>query len=258
MELNAILAISFRDLTKLLRDRTRIITSLLFPILFIGVFGGAGQAMQGSEGSFNYLTFTFVGVFAYTLFASATSGIISLVEDRQNDFTQVLFVSPISRYTIIFGKIMGESLVALPQGLAIVIFALIIGVSLSGEQLFKLVPVAVSASFLGAAFGLVVLSGLNSQRSANQIIPFIIFPQIILAGAFMPLSVLPSYLDVLSRIMPMRYMVDLARGVFYAGHPAYALVVADAPLFNIVISALLFALFLFLGTWFFVRNEKNR
>ena len=37
---------------------------------------------------------------------------MSLIEDRENDFTQELFIAPISRYAIVFGKILGEALVA--------------------------------------------------------------------------------------------------------------------------------------------------
>src|SRR5690242_10431880 len=108
--LNAILTIAYRDVIKLLRDRTRLIAGLVFPVIFIGALGGSLQANLGARAGFNFLAFVFTGVLGQTLFQSTASGIISLIEDRENDFSQEIFVSPVSRYTIILGKIVGESL----------------------------------------------------------------------------------------------------------------------------------------------------
>src|SRR3990167_8342716 len=102
-ELEAIVAIAYRDVLKLLRDRPRIIASLIFPIVFIGALGGSLQSNWGSQTGYNLLVFVFTGVFGQTLFQSTASGIISLVEDRANDFSQEMFVAPVSRYSIIFG-----------------------------------------------------------------------------------------------------------------------------------------------------------
>src|SRR3989338_3071756 len=107
--INAILTIAYRDITKLLRDRSRILASFIFPIIFIGVLGTSLQQNIGGGLGYNFLVFVFIGVLGQTLFQSTASGIISLVEDRQNDFSQEMFVSPISRYSIIIGKILAES-----------------------------------------------------------------------------------------------------------------------------------------------------
>jgi lipopolysaccharide export LptBFGC system permease protein LptF len=56
----------------------------------------------------------------------------------------------------------------------------------------------------------------------------------------------------------MRYPVDLTRGVFYAGQPAYNTVVVVDPIVNILVMTGLFFVFLAVGTWLFVRNERNR
>lgn len=51
-ELHAILAIAQRDLMKLLRDRPRLVTTLIFPLLFIGILGGSLQANLGRSVGF--------------------------------------------------------------------------------------------------------------------------------------------------------------------------------------------------------------
>lgn len=258
MTLNAILAISYRDLMKFLRDPARLVSTFIFPLLFIGIFGATMQANLGADAGYNFLAFVLTGVLAQTLFMSSAQGVISLLEDRENDFSQEIFVSPISRYAIVFGKIAGEALVALPQGIAIVIFGLVVGVPIAMPQVAGLAVVAILVCLFGGAFGVMLLSNFGSQRAANQVVPFIMIPQFFLAGVFAPIRVLPWYLDILSRISPMRYAVDLARGVFYLGRPEFAKVALQAPLANVVIMGVMFGAFLVVGTYLFVRGERNR
>jgi ABC-2 type transport system permease protein len=257
-EANAIAAIAYRDLLKFLRDRTRMVSTFIFPLVFIGALGGGLQASFGLGAGFNLLAFTFSGVLAQTLFQTTAFGLISLIEDRDNDFTQEVFVSPISRYSIVVGKIIGETLVALPQALVILVFGAIMGIPFGWSELAAFLPAGILACLLGGAFGLVVLANLNSQRAANQVFPFIILPQYFLAGVFNPIANLPPFLDVLSRISPLRYPVDLVRGVLYQGNPDYAYVVLAPPAVNAVICAAMFVVFVVIGTASFVRRERNR
>jgi ABC-2 type transport system permease protein len=256
--MNAMLTIAYRDVLKFVRDRSRIAGAFLFPALFIGVLGGSFQANLGKNAGFNFLTFVFTGVLLQTMFQSTALGIISLLEDRETDFSQEIFISPVSRYTIILGKIVGESVVSLLQGIAVIGLGLVVGVRMTPVMLLGLVPVLLSACLLGGAFGVLMLSLFSSQRAANQLFPLIFFPQFFLAGVFSPIRQLPLPLDILSHLSPMRYAVDLGRGVFYATQPDYRLVVIDAPLFNLTVSAALFVVFLLAGTVLFVRAERNK
>jgi ABC-2 type transport system permease protein len=256
--LNAISALAYRDLMKFLRDRPRLISTFIFPVIFIITLGGSLQANLGQSSGYNFLTFIFTGVFAQTMFQSATMGIISILDDRENDFSQEIFVSPVSRYSIVFGKILGESLVALAQGIGIVALGLLIGVPLAVPQLIMLGVVAILLCLFGGSFGLIVISNFQTRRTADMMFNFVMLPQFFLAGVFAPIKVLPIYLDVLSRLSPMRYAVDLARGTYYLGQAEYADVVLAAPLFNLLIMGALFIVFIVAGTILFVRNERNR
>ncbi|HEX2970875.1 MAG TPA: ABC transporter permease [Tepidisphaeraceae bacterium] len=257
-EINAIFAISYRDLLKLLRDPVRMASTFVFPLIFIAILGGSLQANFGSSAGYNMLTFVFTGVLAQTLFQSTAQGVISLLEDRENDFSQEIFVSPISRYSIVFGKVLGEALVAIPQGAAILFFGLVLGVTFSLSQLLGLLIVGLAICLLGGSFGMLMLSLFNTRRAANEIFPFLLFPQFFTAGVFTPVKVLPPYLEVLSRISPMRYGVDLLRNTFYIGLPDAGKVVLDPLVLNLGVGSGLFLLFMAVGTALFVRNERNR
>jgi ABC-2 type transport system permease protein len=257
-ELSAILAIAHRDFVKLIRDRPRIISDLAFPLIFIGILGTSLQAGFGSGGSFNLLTFVFTGVLAQTIWQSSALGVISLIADREQDYSQEMFVSPVSRYSIIAGKILGESLVALPQAGAILVFGFILGVPLSVPVLLAMLPVALLIAIFGGAFGILVLSNLRSQQAANQIFPFVMLPQFFLAGVFNPIGNLPWYLDVISHLSPMRYAIDLLRDVYYGGLPEAVPVALYGASLNLAIIGAMFVGFLVVGTTLFVRSERNR
>ena len=254
-EASAIFALAHRDFIKLLRDRARIVADFSFPLIFIGILGTTLQAGFGDRSSINLLDYVFTGVLAQTVWQSSALGLISLLADREQDFSQEIFVSPISRYSIILGKILGESLVALPQALGIIAFGFILQIHMSPEQLVRMALAIGVIALFGGAFGVIVLANLSSQRAANQIFPFVLLPQFFLAGIFNPIQNLPLPLDILSKIAPMRYAVDLLRDAYYGSSSGIALFSAAT---NLVIIVALFVVFMVIGTFLFVRAERNR
>lgn len=257
-ELNAIITIAGRDITKLFRDRTRIVASLIFPIIFIGVLGTSLEANIGTALGYNFLTFVFIGVLAQNLFQSTAAGIISLVEDRQTDFAQEMFIAPISRYSILLGKIFGETLVSLVQVIGVFVFAIIIKIPIDYLAIVRILPFIFVTSMFGGAFGVLVMSFLRDQRAANQIFPFVLFPQFFLAGVFNPIKVLPLPILIASRISPMTYAVDLIRSIYYLGKPEYSLTVLFNPVLDLGVCLVAGLIFLIFGTYSFVKNERDR
>jgi len=254
-ELSGVLTLAHRDFIKLLRDRTRIIADFSFPLIFIGILGTTLQAGFGATSGIDLMQYVFTGVLAQTIWQSGALGVISLIADREQDFSQEIFVSPISRYSIIFGKILGESLVAMPQGVAIIAFGMILGVPFTLEKLVAVIPVLLLIAIYGGAFGVLVLSRLDSQRQANQIFPFVMLPQFFLAGVFNPVMNLPLPLEILSKLSPMRYAVDVMRNIFYPSGSGIALTDLST---NLAVIGVEFVLFMLVGTAGFVRAERNR
>ncbi len=257
-ELSAIAVIAHRDFVKLLRDRLRLFSELAFPLVLILLLGPALQSGFVAPGGLDLTSFVFSGVLAQTIWQSSVLGLVSLIADREEDFSQEIFVSPVSRYSIVAGKIIGESLVALPTGLGIVIVGLLIGVPLSPLVLVALIPVALLVALFGGAFGLLILSNISSQRTANQIFPFVLLPQFFLAGVFNPIHELPTPLAILSALSPLRYAVELTRNVMYGLQPDIPAPDATPLAINAAVMAGLFLVFLVVGTFLFVRAERNR
>jgi ABC-2 type transport system permease protein len=257
-ELSAVAAIAHRDFVKLLRDRLRIVADFALPITLVLLLGPTLQAGYGRAGGVDLTTFVFAGVLAQSVWQSASMGVISLIADREEDFSQEIFVSPISRYSIVAGKIIGESLVALPQGLAILALAFLLGVPLSLLTLVALLPVVLAMAVYGGAFGILVLANISSQRTANQIFPFVMLPQFFLAGVFNPIHDLPPVLGILSALSPMRYAVELVRNVYYITQPNVVAPEMTPAAVNLGIIGVSFLAFIAVGTALFVRAERNR
>ena len=257
-ELSGLLAIAQRDVTKLLRDRPRLAVNLAFPVLLIGGLGAILQPTVGRVTGLSAVTLAFTGVLAASLFQSAAAGMISIVEDRENDFSRELFVTPVSRLTLVGGKVAGETLVALCQGACIVVFALAFGVRMSPSQLALLLGPCLACCLLGGAFGLATIAVLPNQRSAMQIFQFLIIPQYVLGGVLVPLRDVPSYLRVLAHAMPMTYVVNLTRAAYYAGTPVYRLAASGSPLLDAAVIVILFVVLLTAGAAVFGYRERTR
>lgn len=98
-----------------------------------------------------------------------------------------------------------------------VLFAQLLGVRLSLQHLLVLVPICLVVCLFGGSFGLIAFTGLRSQRGANEILPFLLFPQFFLAGILSLIASLPPLLNVLSHLAPLRYAVDWVRGTLSGG-----------------------------------------
>jgi ABC-2 type transport system permease protein len=256
---NAILTIAGRDILRFMRDPIRLVFMLVMPLILIGGLAGMLQNSFGQAVSYSLTGFSVAGLLALLLFQSVMSGLTSLIDDRTSDFSQELFIAPISRYAILFGKILGEALVALVQGIVLfVLGVLLFSAPVSLFSVLLLIPVELVIALFGGSFGVLLTSLFRNSQTANIVMPFLLFPQFFLAGVFIPISGLPWYLNAISLIIPMRYAVDLARGIFYAGTADYAQVVLWHPLINLSVIAALFTIFMVVGTVLFVRQERNR
>lgn len=257
-EFSALLSIAQRDVIKLLRDRPRLAVNLAFPVLLIAGLGGLLQSTVGRVTGLSTITLSFTGVLAASLFQSSAAGMISIVEDRENDFSRELFIAPVSRLTLLAGKIAGESAVAVSQGIAIVAFAIVFGVRMTGLQVLGLAGTGLLCCLLGAAFGLATIGALPNQRSAMQIFQFLIIPQYVLGGVLVPLTGAPAAIGAIAWLMPMRYSVDLTRAAFYAGTAGYHRVVTSGPGLDVAVIAVLVAAFLAAGAALFSYRERIR
>ncbi|GLC82722.1 ABC transporter permease [Lacrimispora brassicae] len=257
-EINSVVTIAAREITLTLKSPGTIIMSLAMPTVMMGMLGGSlAQNMAGGLG-FNYGQFMMVGMVVNMLFMTTTMNITSLVDDHTTDFTQEMMISPVSRYSIIIGKIFGSSFGAIIGMIGTLIVGLCMGITLSLGQVLMLLALSPLMCLSAGALAVIIVGLIKSNRMANIAVMLVIMPQMFLSGALIPIGNSSGILLVLSRMMPMTYCLDLARAVVYAGTPEYASVVMFNPMINFTVIAALTVICLIIGTFFFARSEKNR
>lgn len=259
-ELNAMVAICARDIVRFFRDwKSNIGMSILFPAIFLGIFGSTiGQNLGGGL-PYNYMQFVLLGMAACLGLMFTANLVTALVEERETGFTQEIFVSPVSKYSILIGKILGASVNCLVIVAATIIIGVVIGIQISLEGVGLILLVIPAVFLLGGTFGVLVSGIFNSSpRTAGQAVMLVMFPQMFLSGALIPIGNSTGVLSVLVHMMPATYVVDLMRGVFYWGTPTYNQVVLYSPVIDLTVTVVVSIALFVIGTFLFARSERNR
>lgn len=257
-EVNVVITILARDINLFFKSPGMLIMSLAMPLVMMGMLGGSlSQNMAGGL-AFNYNQYMLIGMLVNMLFMTTASGVSSLVEDHVTDFTQEMMISPISRYSIVIGKILGSSFGAIVGMLGTIIIGFLMGISLTIGQYLLILLMAPFMCLSAGALAMIVIGLIKSNKMANMAVMLITMPQMFLSGAIIPINNSKGILYVLSRIMPMTYCLDLTRAVVYSGTPEYDNVVLFNPFISLFVIAALTVIFLVIGTFFFARSEKNR
>jgi ABC-2 type transport system permease protein len=192
------------------------------------------------------------------LYQGTMGNVISLIVDRQNNFTQALFVAPISRYTIMMGKIIGGTITSLFSVVGVFVVGLLMQIPFTPADVGYILLLAPIICIAGGALGIFFISIVNDPGQATQVGTLVMLPQMFLAGLLVPVNQSSGILGVLSRLMPMTYLADLMRNIVFAGHPAYAEIVLYSPAVDLAVTIIVAVMFIVVGTVLFARNERTR
>jgi ABC-2 type transport system permease protein len=236
----------------------RIIMALVWPVLFFGMFGSQLGQNMGVNMGYDFYSFMLVGMLVNGIFMMTINGITTLVEDRENDFTQEILVSPVSRYSIIAGKIIGSSLTAYVQFFVTIIVGFILGARITAPQFWLLLAVSPLMCLAAGSLGILLVGTVKDTNTASLLSIMSTMVQMMLSGAMIPINHSTGLMMIISHILPMTYCVDLARGIFYAGSLEYADIVMYPMMVNLVVILSFTVIFFVAGTIGFVRSEKNK
>jgi ABC-2 type transport system permease protein len=205
-----------REMIRFGKDRTRIFSSLVQPVLFLFVLGsGLSSIVSAGNGSVDFETFLFPGVLALSvLFTAAFSG-ISMVWDREFGFLREMLVAPVGTTAILTGKCVGGATVATLQSLILLALAGLVGVPYAPMMMLALVGLLFLMAFMVTALGLVLAARIKQVQTAMPVVQLIIMPLMFLSGALFPLSGLPTWLAVVTHLNPMTYAVEPMRSVIF-------------------------------------------
>lgn len=232
-------ALLWRDLRAVLRSRSQLYSSVLFPLMVLaflgaGVSGGLEPASEAIRGG-DYASFLVPGAIVMTVLFSSTFSSASYYYDRDWGVLRVLLVSPHRPMVIFVGKALAAVVIGSLQALLVLLIAsLVPPLDLAWQHgvlaglLLTLVTVLLLSSFL-AGLAQVLASRIRTMQGFHLLMNLVLFPFLFFSGAFFPLEDLPRWLQVLAVLNPLSYAVDLLRLAVYAEGGTFLGLAVDLP-----------------------------
>ncbi len=218
-----------REIVRFLRERHRVFGALAQPLLFWALFGaGLGASFRpaaGAAGGPGYAEYFFPGTVVLILLFTAIFSTISVIEDRREGFLQGVLVAPVPRSSIVLGKVLGGTALALAQGALVLLCAPLVGLPLSARLLLSL-PILFVIAFGLTALSFCIAWRMDSTQGFHAVMTVLLMPLWLLSGAFFPAAGAPAWLRVLMAADPVTYGLAAFRRVLY---PAGAAAAAGLP-----------------------------
>ncbi len=223
----AVWALCRRELVRFFRQRNRIIGAIGQPVLFWLLFGAGLErsfrlSPTGQDSGQTFQQYYFPGTLVLILLFTAIFATISIIEDRREGFLQSVLVAPIPRWSMVLGKVLGGTFIAMIQGLIFLLLALTIQIDVDPGQLLALVALMFVSSVGLTSLGFVIAWRMESTQGFHAVMSVLLMPMWLLSGAFFPLPMMAadsSWLQVgiywLMRLNPLTYGVAGVRHLLF-------------------------------------------
>lgn len=246
-----------REIKRFVRDRTRLITSFVQPLLWLIIFGAGFGARFLLPANLGYQEVILPGIVGQTLLFTAMFMGINVIWDKEFGFMKEILVSPVSRFTIFLGKMVGDSTDAIFQGIIVFVIGFAIGIPVDPLTLLFALPVMLLITFGLVSIGLTIASFMGNLESFGAIQTFVNLPLFFLSGALFPLKGpgvnLPGWLTTASAWNPLTYGVDALRNIMIGENWTPLQI---QPLWvDIGVIALFDVIMIAIGTWAFTRMK---
>ncbi|MGQ9542486.1 MAG: ABC transporter permease [Candidatus Bathyarchaeia archaeon] len=210
--IEGVYALWLREFKVFMRERSRIVTSIFTPILWIFVFGGGLGSTIEVKG-LNYQVYIYPGILAMSVLFSSVFFGVYIVWDRKIDILKEVLVAPLSRRTIFIGKVLGGCTDSMIQACVMLMISVGVGVYLSPSTFLLALSILFLLALSLVSMGLIIGSLMESPEGFNMIVSFLVFPLFFFSGALFPLENLPLWLSTVTYIDPVTYGVDALRTV---------------------------------------------
>ena len=214
-DLNAIYVIVMRELKKFVRERSRLVSSIARPLIWLFMVGAGLSRLVSPRAGMPYTQFIFPGILGMTILFSSIFSSISIIWDKEFGFLKEILVAPVRRSSIVIGKALSGTIVSTIQAAIVLMVFPLIGVKLSFVHGLLAVVISLLVAFSISCFGIVIASFYESYESFSVIMNFIVMPMFFLSGAMYPVRLLPAALKEASRLNPLTYGVDALKNAVF-------------------------------------------
>jgi ABC-2 type transport system permease protein len=214
------LSIVEMEIRKIRHDSTELWTRAVQPALWLLIFGGVFNSVRElSIPGFNYIQFITPGVLAQSVLFIAIFYGITLVWERDVGLLTKLLSTPSPRSSIVVGKALAAGIRGVFQSIIVLAMALVIGVELRHSLLdmagIFLVIILLAMCF--SSFSMCLASFFKTRERMMGIGQMITMPLFFASNAIYPISLMPPWLQYLSMVNPLSYVVDALRAMLLTG-----------------------------------------
>jgi ABC-2 type transport system permease protein len=205
-------SIANRIINQLIHDRRTMALLIIAPLLIASIVGVSIPQKS-------MLDYTAPAMLAMLiLFFSFLLTGISFQRERSQGTLERLMASPVSRFDIVGGYLLGFLLFALAQTLIIFFYMVyVLDVSFQGE-LWQIIVFEIIIGIGAVCLGTFASTFAKNEFQITQFIPIIILPQMFLCGLLWPVSQMPDYLQWIAKFLPLTYGVDGIRAMMLEGN----------------------------------------
>jgi ABC-2 type transport system permease protein len=141
----------------------------------------------------------------------------SIAREREIGTLDGILISPVNRLSIVLGKAVAQAVRGLIQGTIVLLLAIFLfGVKINGSLLLVFLILLLGIfSFVG--FGILVSASAAEQETATQVLFMFQFPMLFLSGVFFPISMMPEFMQWISKAIPLTYAIEALRKVIVLG-----------------------------------------
>ena len=241
--MRAAMSLVERELVRFFRQKNRVAGAIIQPTIFWILFSaGFKNSFQGGEGSETFTQFLLPGMAALIVLFTAIFSTFSIIRDRGEGFLQGVLVAPVPRLAIVWGKVLGGTILAVLQGTIFLLLGNLVGHSMSWDQLLGCIGVLGLMGVGLTGLGFMIAWPMDSIQGFHAIMSVFLFPMWLLSGAIFPIDDLDSWFRILVYANPMTYGVAALRHAAGLGGtnlslPVCLLVTAGFAAFTLLMSA---------------------
>ena len=204
-------AVLEREVVRMFRQRTRLVSAMVRPLIWLFVIGAGFGAVLQQAGGVSYQQFLVPGVLGMTMLFGAMLAALTMVYDKESGVMRMLIMAPLPHYWIVVAKMLAAALAAILQAVLLLILLAVLGY-LDSQMRFGLLALGLLATAAACAgIGMLVAAFTRTLDNFAAIMNFVIFPVFFLSGSLYPVSHLPAALKIVALLNPYTYGVDLLK-----------------------------------------------
>jgi ABC-2 type transport system permease protein len=232
--LQAMRAIVLRELIRFGRQRARLVSALVRPVLWLAVFAAGFRNVFGVaivEPYDTYIPYDLYiapGLVGMVLLFNGMQSSLAMVYDREMGLMRLLLTAPLPRWWLLLCKLIAAALLSLVQVLAFVAVAALLGTTLPMDALSLLhaFGATLAAALMLASLGLLLSVYVQQLENFAGAMNFVIFPMYFLSTALYPLWKLEesgaTWVWRAAQLNPFTHAVEWIRFALYGKDPGIA------------------------------------